>query len=239
MSDGKKYYCFCSSNCKYETMTKEQILAAIEQAVEDGEIRDVDTGFVTRVQELHAAKALTFWIGTMAAYNAIETPETNCLYIITDDTQEDDLNNTMGSLMRDVVELQEQYGTLAGKMEEIKNAAQFPNEGQVEIKYSGFGYLHPAADGANLTMTIPVSKTFNCEWFMFTGNIRMYPCIPYSELLSTDAPIEYIKENDISVNFEYRPTGIYMEVFIPQRLLTGSAQTGIWYVDIDAAFPVR
>ena len=56
MSDGKKYYCFCGSNCKYETMTKEQILAAIEQAVEDGEIRDVDTGFVTKVKELKTCR---------------------------------------------------------------------------------------------------------------------------------------------------------------------------------------
>ena len=47
MSDGRKYYCICESNCKFETMTKEQILAAIAQAVETGSVGDVDTGFAS------------------------------------------------------------------------------------------------------------------------------------------------------------------------------------------------
>lgn len=44
MSDGRKYYCYCDSNCKFETMTKEQILAAIEQAARwDTGVRMVDS----------------------------------------------------------------------------------------------------------------------------------------------------------------------------------------------------
>ncbi|MGN0180408.1 MAG: hypothetical protein ACI4DY_13375 [Monoglobaceae bacterium] len=45
----KKYYAFCEDDCKYETLTKEQTLAAIMQAVSTGEIQDIDTGFVTNV----------------------------------------------------------------------------------------------------------------------------------------------------------------------------------------------
>ena len=95
MSDGKKYYCFCGSNCKYETMTKEQILAAITQAVETGKIHDVDTGFVTKVKETNGGKAVTFWVGTQAQYNAIENKELNCMYIITDDTKFEDLEKSV------------------------------------------------------------------------------------------------------------------------------------------------
>ena len=41
---GRKYYCYCDSNCKFETMTKEQILAAIEQAARwDTGVRIVDS----------------------------------------------------------------------------------------------------------------------------------------------------------------------------------------------------
>ena len=41
---GRKYYCYCDSNCKFETMTKEQILAAIEQAARwDTGVRMVDS----------------------------------------------------------------------------------------------------------------------------------------------------------------------------------------------------
>lgn len=91
MSDGKKYYCFCGSNCKYETMTKEQILAAIAQAVETGSVGDVDTGFITKVKEQNGGSGVSVWVGTRAQYNAIENRVQNCLYIITDDTTGDDI----------------------------------------------------------------------------------------------------------------------------------------------------
>ena len=95
MSDGKKYYCFCSSNCKYETMTKEQIMAAITQAVEGGTISDVDTGFVTKVKEKNGGSYVSFWVGTQAQYNSIANREQNCLYIITDETTFDDVAKTV------------------------------------------------------------------------------------------------------------------------------------------------
>lgn len=86
MSDGRKYYCFCDSNCKFETMTKEQILAAIAQAVETGSVGDCDTGFITKVKEQNGGGYVTFWVGTMAQFNALETKEASCVYIKTDDT---------------------------------------------------------------------------------------------------------------------------------------------------------
>lgn len=91
MSDGKKYFCFCSSNCKYETMTKEQILAAIAQAVETGSVGDCDTGFITKIKETNSGSYVTFWVGTQAQYNALENKAQNCMYIITDDTTKADI----------------------------------------------------------------------------------------------------------------------------------------------------
>lgn len=88
MPDNRKYYVICADNCKFESMTKEQIFAAIEQAITTGEIKDVDTGFVTKIKEQNTGAALTFWVGTKAEYNAIEEKARNCFYIITDDTQE-------------------------------------------------------------------------------------------------------------------------------------------------------
>ncbi len=82
----RKYYCTCDSNCKFETMTKEQILAAIAQAVETGSVGDCDTGFITKVKEQNAGGSVTFWVGTQAQYNALDNKATNCMYIITDDT---------------------------------------------------------------------------------------------------------------------------------------------------------
>ena len=91
MSDERKYYCICEDNCKFETMTKEQILAAIAQAMETGSVGNCDTGFITKVKEQNGGSCVTFWVGTQAQYNAIETKEQNCMYIITDDTTAADI----------------------------------------------------------------------------------------------------------------------------------------------------
>ena len=84
----RKYYCFCDSNCKFETMTREQILAAIQQAAESGLVFDPDAAFITKIKETNAGNLLTFWVGTQAQYNALQTIDKNCHYIITDKTDE-------------------------------------------------------------------------------------------------------------------------------------------------------
>ena len=73
-----KVYVLCDNSCKYEGMTKEQILTAIMQAVENGEIKDVDTGFITTIKSVGTEKGLSFWFGTEAEFNALSpTPDTS------------------------------------------------------------------------------------------------------------------------------------------------------------------
>ncbi len=88
----RNYYVLCENNCKFPAMTKEQTLAAIEQAVNNGTIENVDAGFITRIKEQNNNNALLFWVGTYAEYNAIAEKVNNCFYIITDD---DDFEQTM------------------------------------------------------------------------------------------------------------------------------------------------
>lgn len=83
----RKYYCLCDLGCKFETMTKEQILVAIEQAVNEGKITNIDTGFVTKLKELNKGGYVTVWRGTTAEYNALTEKDENCIYIKTDDTR--------------------------------------------------------------------------------------------------------------------------------------------------------
>lgn len=87
----RKFYCLCDSNCKYETMTKEQILAAIAQAAAGGLTFDPDAGIVTKVKEGNAGGYITFWVGTQAQYNALANKDANCFYLITDSTQTKDI----------------------------------------------------------------------------------------------------------------------------------------------------
>ena len=102
MSDGKKYYCFCGSNCKYETMTKEQIIAAIAQAATTGFVFDTEAAFITKVKESNAGGFVTFWVGTTAQYNALTKKDPNCIYIKTDDTEKAELSALLKSMKESI-----------------------------------------------------------------------------------------------------------------------------------------
>lgn len=135
MSDGKKYYCFCSSNCKYETMTTEQIMAAITQAVQGGTIGDVDTGFVSKVKEKNGSY-VTFWVGTQAQYNAIAERETNCLYIITDETTFADVAKTVEQAAADAKAAATAAGKAAYLLDSAANISTDEFKGSFYRKYS-------------------------------------------------------------------------------------------------------
>lgn len=98
MADDRIYYVICGDGCKFEGMTKEQIFTAIAQAVNDGEISDIDSGFITTIKEKNKNAGLSFWVGTQAEYNALPSIVENCFYIISDDTTEDDINENIQSI---------------------------------------------------------------------------------------------------------------------------------------------
>lgn len=84
----RKYFVLCEQNCKFESMTKEQILSAITQAVSEGTIGDIDTGFVTTVKTINGA-SVKFFYGTSAEYNALsEEEKQNLCAILTNDNEE-------------------------------------------------------------------------------------------------------------------------------------------------------
>ena len=124
MSDGKKYYCFCGSNCKYETMTKEQILNAIANATGGGVDFDAETPFVTSIKEINAGQALSFWVGTQAQYNGLATRNPNCLYIITDERTKDE----MDKLLREIESYYAATREAAAKADEAFAAADFVHQ---------------------------------------------------------------------------------------------------------------
>ena len=105
MANERTWNVISDDNCKAESMTKEQIIAAIVQYMETGEITDVDTGFITTLKEQNRGIGLKFWVGTQAEYNALATHEPNCFYIIADDTTVDDLEEAVGNLQDAVEEI--------------------------------------------------------------------------------------------------------------------------------------
>lgn len=93
-----KFYVICLGNNLVESMTKEQILAAIVQAVEGHSIADVDAGFVTMLKEQNKNIGLKFWVGTTAEYNAEQSIDPHCFYILSDDTEYEDLVQQIAQL---------------------------------------------------------------------------------------------------------------------------------------------
>lgn len=138
----KKYYVFCASNCRYESMTKEQILAAIMQAVESGEIHDVDAGFITRLQEQNAKRAVTIWVGTRAQYNAIAEPAENCLYIITDDTTAEDFDKAIAALQKQAAAFERQHA-----ITDFSEAVTIPDAAGCGFEIERKKFVHDAASG--------------------------------------------------------------------------------------------
>lgn len=84
-NEERTYLVQCLDGCLFESLTKEQILAAITQAVEGHTVSDVDTGFITKIKEINGNRPLKFWIGTAAEYAAIEDKEKDCFYILSDE----------------------------------------------------------------------------------------------------------------------------------------------------------
>jgi hypothetical protein len=84
----RKYYVLCQNNCKFEGMTKEQIIAAIAEATGKTPT-DIDSAFISKIKEINKGAAVQIWIGATAEYNALVAngeKRSDVIYIKTDDS---------------------------------------------------------------------------------------------------------------------------------------------------------
>lgn len=133
------------NNGNYEGMTKEEILAAIAQAVQTGTFPDADTGFVTKIKELNGGVALRFWVGTTAEYEALESKPDNVLYIKTDDTSAADINNAISALQAADINIQSQIDCLEDKDGELQTAITNLDNGKAPKDHSSTSTTYGAA----------------------------------------------------------------------------------------------
>ncbi|MBR4859345.1 MAG: hypothetical protein IKU08_09215 [Clostridia bacterium] len=79
-------YVLDGNNNYVESMTKEEILAAIQAAAAGGEFKGFNnTAFVSKIRELNKNAEFGVWVGTQAEYNLITPKAKNVLYLISDD----------------------------------------------------------------------------------------------------------------------------------------------------------
>ena len=135
MSDEKKYYCFCGSNCKYETLTKEQILAVIEQAAAGSLTFDTSAAFITKVKEQNGGGYITFWVGTQAQYNALQTKDPTCFYLVTDSTKDADVAAAIAAKQNalDWVTEEDIEAMFAGTYAGVEDVASVVYDGSITI----------------------------------------------------------------------------------------------------------
>lgn len=106
MAETPKVYAVCGKNCFYETLTREQILTAIAQAVETGEIGDIDAGFVQTIKTINGVP-LKFFVGTQSLYDTLsEEDKQNLFALITDDTSSEELMEYLNGLAGRVSDLE-------------------------------------------------------------------------------------------------------------------------------------
>lgn len=93
----RKYYVINDDDCRFESMTAEQILTAIQEAVTEGSIGDPNDAVISKLKELRTGGAVQIWTGTEAEFNAISPAPTigksvvriganGVLYLCTDDS---------------------------------------------------------------------------------------------------------------------------------------------------------
>lgn len=98
------YFVIDNDDCKYEGMTKEQILSAIEQGLEQGYVSDPASAVFSKIKEIRASKTAQLWIGTEAQFNALSPAPSigksvvrvgadGVLYLCSDDSTFSDMAN--------------------------------------------------------------------------------------------------------------------------------------------------
>lgn len=96
---------------KYEAYTKQETLAAIQEAISSGELPEEINGLVITLKNPIDNLGYKIAFCTQAKYNELEANEqleVNCYYFITDDSTWDDWNTIINDLQSDFEELRDE-----------------------------------------------------------------------------------------------------------------------------------
>lgn len=187
-------YVFCDANCKHEGMTKEQILTAIQQAVTEGVIGDVDTGFVSTLKTINGTY-LKFYFGTKADFDALPADQKqNVFAIFSNDTIGEDMKSDIEKIKQDIKDILD--GTQAVGLVKTTTATEIEKgwtEG-TEIPEDGVYQVKVTTSGTALGQT---------QWHHHLFELICYASNTYSNMhySCSDVVIHY-KDNVTSQTIE-------------------------------------
>lgn len=184
------YYVFDSLKNAYESMTKEQIIAAIAEATGNTP-SNIDDAFITQIQEQNAGRSLKFWKGTSAQYAAISPKDADTLYIVSDDDlietlQESvtEMTESLEAMAENVADLQEtvyQINDTGWNLWTVDGSSVAYNGGYYRVK-NGIAYFDiqgflPTTPDEDIYIDLPVKLDVS-------GNVGIVLC--YSNGTGTD-----------------------------------------------------
>ena len=154
-------------NNRIETMTKQEIYALLAEAIQEGQLPQVDqdTAFVTMFKSIVDGKAYKMAFCTQAQYNELEANdelETDALYIITDDASYDDLVTALNNLSNDIESVAE---TLSVLNEALIGGDLVVYEAQVATYY-----IDSQDNTHNIAAAIEIIKTYEHNILIYKGD---------------------------------------------------------------------
>lgn len=155
MANTPKVYVLCENNCKYESLTKEQIYTAIIEALENGKIESVDTGFIQTIKTINNIP-LKFFVGSQASYDALtDEQKENLFAIISDDSSKE-------NLISKLEELTEATETNANHIDYIMRGglAEVTITPSVDLPIN-CGYENSTTKTNKFTFALPYGKTLD------------------------------------------------------------------------------
>jgi hypothetical protein len=191
-------FVICDNNCKYEGMTKEQIYAAIVQAVNEGTIGEIDTGFITTIKTVNGTP-LRFFVGTQAEYDTLtDKIKQNLFAIITNDTNKEGLLSAISALQTNFSEFEKgiKKGTVI-----VMSASQLNNNGTFFARKSIWKGSQNIAKESYVDL-ITTEDACNKYLVIETGEVRTYPMMfdttKYTSISKTFEDIEIYVSNENS-----------------------------------------
>lgn len=66
-------YGVCDNGCKYLVFTREEVLSLLQQAINDGSLKNIDVEYaaISKIVCGNGGEAVKFWTGTEAEFNAL------------------------------------------------------------------------------------------------------------------------------------------------------------------------
>ena len=96
------YYVFDDAKNLFEGMTKEQIVNAIAAAT-GLTPEQIDADVITSaIKEQNAQRSIALWVGTQAEFNAIDTPDENTLYVVTDPNETNEMQSEIDNMRAEI-----------------------------------------------------------------------------------------------------------------------------------------